>query len=95
MVGIWLAEVANERIHGTTGVKPVLRLAEERQALQALPPAWRGDIAAARPQAVTANPSPRPASVLAHLDAVQPVQHPLAVYDQLLVGLNAPLEVAS
>jgi transposase len=96
-VRIWLDEVANERIHGTTGAQPARRLSDERRALQALPPAWRGDIAAARP-----TPEPeklaepvRPASVLAHLEAAQPNQHPLAIYDQLLATLRGPCEVAA
>lgn len=95
-VQIWLAEVANERIHGTTGAKPAQRLIEERPALQALPPVWRGDIAAARPQAEPVNPSEpaRPASVLAHLETPQPSQHPLAIYDQLLTNLRGEREVA-
>lgn len=91
----WLADVANVRVHGTTGVRPVDRLDEERAALQALPPVWRGDIAGARAQPKgepTANPV-RPAVVTAHLAAEHPTQHPLAVYDQLLEALCAVDEV--
>ena len=79
----WLADVANVRVHGTTGVRPVDRLDEERAALQALPPVWRGDIAGARPQpkGKPTAPSARPAVVTAHLTAEHPTQHPLAVYD--------------
>lgn len=36
-VGPWLAGVAQQRIHGTTGAKPALRLAEERMVLAPLP----------------------------------------------------------
>ena len=36
-IGPWLTEVADQRIHGTTGVKPALRLVEERLVLQPLP----------------------------------------------------------
>lgn len=82
----WLKDVANIRVHGTTGVRPVDRLDEERAALQALPPVWRGDIAGARPQASAAAPisSVRPAVVSAHLREAHPAQHPLTVYDELL-----------
>lgn len=97
----WLNDIANQRLHGTTGAQPAQRLLEERAALQPLPPAWRGDIAAARPQAkpedahrAQAGVAGRPASVLSHIEAVQPAQHPLAVYDQLLANLRAPREVA-
>jgi transposase len=100
-VQIWLADIANQRLHGTTGAIPAQRLIEERSALQPLPPAWRGDIAAARPQAkAKAAPSPqpsttpRPANVLAHIEANQPAQHPLAIYAQLLDTLRAPREAA-
>jgi transposase len=87
----WLSEVANVRVHGTTGARPVDRLAQERAALQALPPVWRGDIAGARPQpAGEPAPSPvRPSVVTAHLAVAHPAQHPLAVYDQLLEALCA------
>lgn len=36
-IGPWLTEVADQRIHGTTGVKPAVRFVEERFVLQALP----------------------------------------------------------
>ena len=94
----WLREVANERIHGTTQVKPSVRLQEEQAALQAIPPAWRGDIAAARPQPVAPAASaatPRPVVVIEHLAAVTPAQHPLAVYEQLLSHCRADAEVAA
>lgn len=91
----WLTEIANTRVHGTTGVRPVDRMDEERAALQALPPAWRGDIAGARPQssAEAVVSSVRPAVVAAHLREEHPAQHPLAVYDQLLDTLNSLDEV--
>ena len=94
-VRVWLNEVANVRIHGTTGERPVARLAEERAALQPLAPPWRGDIAGARPQreAPEAAPSARPVVVLKHIDSTQPVQHPLAVYDQLLDSAQRAPEV--
>jgi transposase len=91
----WLKDVANIRVHGTTGARPVDRMDEERAALQALPPGWRGDIAGARPQPGTEPTvhAVRPAVVAAHLAAAQPTQHPLAVYDQLLEALCAVDEV--
>jgi transposase len=94
----WLKEVANERIHGTTQVQPSQRLLEEQAQLQAIPATWRGDIAAARPQAVLGTAvnavAVRPAVVAAHIEAVTPLQHPLAVYEQLLAQCRAVVEVA-
>ena len=105
----WLADIANQRIHGTTGRIPAQSLIEERSALQALAPAWRGDVAAARPQAkaepqaktqATHSPfdlqpdtTPRPVVVQAHIEAEQPVQHPLEIYEQLLNGFRQLVEV--
>jgi transposase len=87
----WLSEVAHERIHGTTGIKPGERLKEEQSHLQPIPAPWRGAIAAARPQgkaiiaAAQAEPvAARPAVVMAHIEQATPEQHPLAVYGQLL-----------
>lgn len=84
-VAHWLAEVANERIHGTTEAKPSLRLKEELPHLQPIPTSWRGQIAAARPQqgSPSTTVAERPAAVIAHLERVIPAQHMLAVYDQL------------
>lgn len=83
----WLKEIANERIHGTTEVKPSERLEQERPCLQVLPPLWRGDIVGARPQTTAANQQD-----CALVDAVgakrkiqeTPTQHALSVYEQLL-----------
>lgn len=69
-VGRWLAEVAHMRVHGTTGVRPCDRLAEEQATLQALP-----DMAAA----VLPVPAPCARPV-----PVESFQHPLSVYDALL-----------
>ena len=79
----WLAEVANQRIHGTTQVRPVERLPEE--GLLALPAPWRGDIAAARPRPMVIEATAERSVI--HLDRLAqatPPQHPLAVYEQLL-----------
>jgi transposase len=79
----WLAEVANQRIHGTTQVRPIERLPEE--GLQALPAPWRGDIAAARPQPMVIEATAERSVVLIdHMAQATPPQHPLAVYEQLL-----------
>ena len=83
-VAHWLAEVANARIHGTTREAPAEVLKREVVHLQALPAPWRADIAAARPQAATA-PAPRPAAVVKRIAEPSPLQHPLHVYDALLV----------
>ena len=93
----WLREVANARIHGTTQIKPAERLQEEQAHLQAIPAAWRGDIAAARPQE-TALPSSdtnaaRPVTVIERIEVATPAQHPLAVYEQLLLQCRAGVEV--
>lgn len=104
----WLAEVANVRIHGTTQVRPVDRLAEE--CLQALPAPWRGDIAGARPVRLGTEPSEGPITVPATSQLIaltayhqhqlaQPIppippQHPLAVYERLLEQCRNDCEVA-
>lgn len=69
-IGRWLAEVANARIHGTTGERPDRRLAIERAALMPLPK--RSDVIAPLP-----TPSRRPIPV-------ESLQHPLSVYESLL-----------
>ena len=40
-VACWLEKIANERVHGTTGVQPCARLGQERPSLQGLPGPWR------------------------------------------------------
>ena len=70
--GRWLSKVANARVHATTGAVPMERLEEERAALQAVPPPYRG--LALRAEA-------------ARLQSTRPIvglQHPLAIYDALL-----------
>jgi transposase len=84
-VAHWLREVANVRVHGTTKEPPAQALRREGEHLQALPAPWRANIAAARPQAVTAPPlPPRPAAVVSRIAQPSPLQHPLHVYDALL-----------
>ena len=88
----WLREVANERVHGTTQVRPSQRLREE--CLLPLPSPWRGDIRAARPQrGVAAEPLPRPVVVIERIAQALPPQHPLTVYEQLLDQIRDELAV--
>ena len=88
-VARWLREVANERVHGTTQEQPVVRMALEVPHLQQLAPPWRGDVAAARPQlADPETPLPRPAIVAERIAEAAPAQHPLAVYEQLLMNVK-------
>ncbi|MHB8474143.1 MAG: IS21 family transposase [Gammaproteobacteria bacterium] len=90
----WLTDIANERIHGTTHVRPAHRLPEE--CLQPLPSPWRGNIGAARPQReVTVVLAERPVVVIERIALALPAQHPLAVYERLLDQLRAEPEVAA
>jgi len=70
-VGRWLTEVANARIHATTGERPDWRLALERSALLALPQGVGRETAPAAP--TSTRPMP-----------VESLQHPLSVYEALL-----------
>lgn len=63
----WLNEVANARVHATTGKVPAVRLAEERAVMLAAP------ALKAQPPAVRRVAIP-----------IESLQHPLAVYEQLL-----------
>jgi transposase len=79
----WLADVANARVHGTTGEVPAERLPLDQAALQVLPPAWRG----APPVEGRSKRfgAPRPSErVRGHLEAEAPAQHALQIYDRLL-----------
>jgi len=69
-VGPWLIDIAHQRDHGTTRIKPQIRLDEERLVFQPLPPTKSGDAAL-----IVENMMPLP---------IESFQHPLAVYDQLL-----------
>jgi transposase len=78
----WLKDLANERIHGTTQVRPAERLQDER--LQAIPAPWRGDIRAARPRLGTEDALvARPVVVIERIAQDTPTQHPLSVYARL------------
>jgi hypothetical protein len=71
-IGPWLQNVANARVHGTTGEVPNVRLQLEREKLQALPIS----VAAAPPiRVVRGSVLPMP---------YESLQHPLSVYDSLL-----------
>lgn len=73
----WLRDVANVRMHGTTGRVPAQALeSEELSVLQALPPPWRGVSARPQPQVLDFTPPG------GHI--VVPPQHPLSGYDALL-----------
>lgn len=72
-VGAWLREVANVRIHGTTGEQPMHRLAQERHALLPLPP---------RQTAIA--PIVVPATSRHYPLPIESLQHPLSVYQRLL-----------
>jgi transposase len=72
-VGTWLREIANARVHATTGEVPQVRLELERERLQTMPPAWSGSLPPAR--------SNRSMSV-------PPLgyQHSLRVYEELITA---------
>ncbi len=72
-VRIWLRDIANRRLHGTTGRIPAELLAEERGVLLPLAAPWDGVVL--RPTTTPARSSRREAPV---------IQHPLSVYDGLL-----------
>lgn len=94
-VSYWLQEIANVRVHGTTHEKPLERLKEEQ--LQAIPTPWRGDIASARPlqEQPASLAAARPVTVIAHIDQCAPVQHPLAIYENLLEQARQGMEVVA
>jgi transposase len=72
----WLREIANVRIHGTTQQKPLILLQQEHVFLQPLPAPYTGTMSSLKAE----QPLPFNAT---------PVQHPLAVYQQLLEGCHA------
>lgn len=70
-VGPWLHDVANQRIHATTGEPPQRLLDKERFDLQALPDGVACRLTSTLPAQHRAIP-------------LESLQHPLSVYDQLL-----------
>jgi hypothetical protein len=71
-VGTWLREVANARVHATTGEVPLVRLELERERLQSMPTPWPGMIQRSR----TTAPAPTPRGY----------QHSLRVYEELITA---------
>lgn len=67
----WLNEVANTRIHATTGIQPCVRLPEDQAQFSALP---------IRSKALA------PALSHADVVPFESLQHPLSVYEALLEG---------
>jgi transposase len=72
-VGRWIEEVAHQRVHGTTGEKPAVRLELERLSLLPLPTSTRASVPMSRWPALDEIALP-----------IESLQHPLAVYEQLL-----------
>jgi transposase len=68
----WLREVANARVHGTTGEVPAERLAIERLQLQPVPTPYGG-------RSVRSVQSPKPVPIIG-------LQHPLSMYDAFAGG---------
>lgn len=71
-VGTWLREVANARVHATTGEVPRVRLGLERERLQLMRMPWQGTIQQARTKPSV--PTPRG------------YQHSLRVYEELIAA---------
>jgi hypothetical protein len=71
----WLREVANARIHGTTGAIPAERLVSERLQLQPVPTPYGGRTV----RALQAVPEPVP---------IIGMQHPLSLYDAFAGGVR-------
>jgi transposase len=74
-VNRWLREVANARIHGTTGAIPAERLVSERLQLQPVPTPYGGRTV----RSLQAKPAPAP---------VIGMQHPLSLYDAFAGGVR-------
>jgi hypothetical protein len=72
-VGRWLREVANVRVHGTTGEIPAERLAQER--LQPIPTPYAGRSV----RSIHKKPVPHP---------IVGLQHPLSLYDAFAGGVG-------
>lgn len=71
-VETWLREVANSRVHATTGEVPLVRRELERERLQPMPTPWPGLIQPARSK----RPAPMPRGY----------QHSLKVYEELITA---------
>lgn len=73
----WIREVADVRIHGTTKLRPGEQLVVERPSLQPLPPPYPALLKAATPA------NGQQLRERFH-DWLDPLQHPLSVYDQYM-----------
>jgi hypothetical protein len=71
----WLCDVANARVHGTTGAIPAERLVSERLQLQPVPAPYGGRTV----RALQATPDPAP---------IIGMQHPLSLYDVFAGGVR-------
>jgi transposase len=72
-VGSWLREVANARVHATTGEVPLVRLELERERLQGMPTPWPGLMI-------------QPARSKPPLPMPRGYQHSLRVYEELVTA---------
>lgn len=77
-VKLWLRDVANARVHGTTRRVPAEVLREEREHLQPLPAPYVGRSIRT---GATPHTQPKPVSRFVQPDWNTPLQHPLSVYD--------------
>jgi transposase len=73
-IGAWLNDIANVRIHGTTGLVPTAQLILERAHLGGLP-------------AQAVKPTRHSVSTVRTVPPATQLQHDLAIYDQLLEAL--------
>lgn len=71
-IGSWLVNVANNRVHGTTGKIPNQELKMEQECLLPLP-IKTGSVQIKYPNATAGQPIP-----------VESLQHPLSIYDQYM-----------
>lgn len=71
-VGQWLSDIAHQRVHGTTGDQPQVRLDEERLHLMPLPSGTQAEVMMTQNRA------------LGDVIPAESLQHPLSLYDQLL-----------
>ena len=80
-VRCWLGEVANRRIHATTGRIPAEVLLEEREQLQPLPMSYRGQVLGPAPSMARQAPIEAREAVM--------LQHPLSLYEAFLQETSA------
>ena len=75
----WSREVANARVHATTGAVPAVRLIEDQRSLQALPTLAPAPSVREHTAPVAEPPTPRPAT---------PLQRPLSCYEPFSAGVS-------